>query len=156
MRAEVCRKPEEYRWCSYGAALGGDADSRRGLAVAFGRTRWTETLACDYRLLLFGQGQEVEGGATPRGEVKARRGFTREEVEEEKKRGGKLPLHEALLCRVRYFSAGAVIGSRGYVEEMFEQHRDRFGPARETGARKMRGAGWGGLASLRDLGKALQ
>ena len=97
----------------------------------------------------------MEGGATPRGEVKARRGFIREEVEAEKKRGGKLPLHEALLCRVRYFSAGAVIGSRGYVEEMFEQHRDRFGPARESGARKMRGAEWGELTSPRDLGDAL-
>ena len=108
------------------------------------------------RLILFGEGQEVTGGVTPRGVVKPRRGFSRERVLAEQKRGGKLALHEALRCRVRYFTSGAVIGSRAFVDEVFERHRDRFGPARESGARKMRGADWGALTSLRDLGEALQ
>jgi len=42
--------------------------------------------------------------------------------------------------RVRYFTAGAVIGSRETVEHCFEAARDRFGPKRKTGARRMRGA----------------
>jgi hypothetical protein len=45
-----------------------------------------------------------------------------------------------LMRRVRYFTAGAVIGSRETVEHCFAQARDRFGPKRKTGARRMRGA----------------
>ena len=176
VRAGLCRRPEEYRWCSYGAAVGGEVESRKGLARAFGRTRWSGKVASAYRLMLFGAGQghgqvvtvggaRVGGGgggvgSTPdgyeAGEVKGRGGFTPEQVEEAERRGGKLTLPEALRCRVRYFSAGAAIGSREFVEAVFEEHRERFGASRKSGARKMRGAEWGGLASLRDLGEALQ
>jgi len=45
-----------------------------------------------------------------------------------------------LMRRVRYFTAGAVIGSRETVELCFEEARYRFGPNRKTGARRMRGA----------------
>ena len=34
---------------------------------------------------------------------------------------------------------GAVIGSRGFVEEVFQKSRERCGPKRKDGARKMRG-----------------
>jgi hypothetical protein len=44
-----------------------------------------------------------------------------------------------LRCRVRYFSDGAVICGKAFVEEMFAAFRDRFGPKREDGARSMRG-----------------
>jgi len=58
-----------------------------------------------------------------------------------------------LMCRVRYFTSGAVIGSRETVELCFEQARYRFGPKRKTGARNMRGSATdaaGVLWSLRD------
>ncbi|MEZ5329776.1 MAG: hypothetical protein R3F19_32410 [Verrucomicrobiales bacterium] len=32
----MCENPEDYRWCSYAAAVGGDVVSRRGLARAWG------------------------------------------------------------------------------------------------------------------------
>ncbi|MCU0752521.1 MAG: chemotaxis protein CheW, partial [Akkermansiaceae bacterium] len=56
--------------------------------------------------------------------------------------------------KVRYFSDGAVIGSRAFVDGLFEQCRERFGPRRMSGARKMRGSGQaaaGILWSMRDL-----
>jgi hypothetical protein len=56
--------------------------------------------------------------------------------------------------RVRYFTAGAVIGSRSFVNEAFANARERFGPKRKDGARKMRGAAAPAAAilwSLRDL-----
>jgi putative transposase len=59
-----------------------------------------------------------------------------------------------LRCRIRYFTDGAVIGSRGFVNETFARSRDRFGPRRKDGARKLRGAAApaaGLLWSLRDL-----
>jgi hypothetical protein len=59
-----------------------------------------------------------------------------------------------LRCRVRYFTDGAVIGSKEFVNEAFANARERFGPKRKDGARKLKGAGAtasGNLWSLRDL-----
>jgi len=63
-----------------------------------------------------------------------------------------------LRCRVRYFTDGAVIGSRSFVNEAFAAARERFGPRRQDGARKLRGSGApaaGTLWSLRDLKKGV-
>jgi hypothetical protein len=60
---------------------------------------------------------------------------------------------------VRYFSDGAVIGSRAFVDGLFEQCRERFGPRRKSGARKMRGraaCAAGLLWSARDLRVAIR
>jgi len=62
-----------------------------------------------------------------------------------------MPVPEVLRHRVRYFTAGVVIGSQNFVEEVFQKHRHRFGSTRKTGARKMRGANWGNRYCLRDL-----
>jgi hypothetical protein len=66
-------------------------------------------------------------------------------------RGGRLPVAAALRCRVRYFTGGAVLGSREWVEEVFGQFRGRMGGHRRSGARTMKGSDWEGLAVLRDL-----
>ncbi|NJM37684.1 MAG: hypothetical protein HC845_07405 [Akkermansiaceae bacterium] len=61
-----------------------------------------------------------------------------------------------LRCRIRYFTDGAVIGSRAFVNQAFTAARDRFGPNRKTGARKLKGAASPAaslLWSLRDLKK---
>ena len=65
----------------------------------------------------------------------------------EGERDGEIPLGRMLRCRVRYFTDGAVIGSRGFVNEAFAKCRERFGPKRKDGARRMRGdaAAAGGL-----------
>ena len=59
-----------------------------------------------------------------------------------------------LRCRVRYFTDGAVIGSREFVNEAFAGARERFSERRKDGARRMRGSGKaaaGVLWSMRDL-----
>ena len=59
-----------------------------------------------------------------------------------------------LMHRVRYFTDGAVIGSRAFVNEAFAGARARFGSRRKDGARKLRGgaaAAAGALWSARDL-----
>jgi hypothetical protein len=63
-----------------------------------------------------------------------------------------------LRCRIRYFTEGAVIGSKEFVNEAFASARDRFGPKRMNGARKMKGdaaAANRALWSLRDLRKGI-
>jgi hypothetical protein len=65
-----------------------------------------------------------------------------------------LRLAKMLRCRVRYFTNGAVIGSKEFVNEAFANARERFGPKRKDGARAMRGSGSGAkglLWSMRDL-----
>ena len=80
-----------------------------------------------------------------------RRGFTPEEVKKVLSAGGSLPLHELLRCRVRYFSDGLALGSREFLETIFQRYRGHFGPNRQSGARPMRVGDWGGLCTLRGL-----
>ncbi|MGL5018861.1 MAG: hypothetical protein ACRDBP_12060, partial [Luteolibacter sp.] len=65
-----------------------------------------------------------------------------------------LKLAAMLRCRVRYFTDGAVIGSKAFVNEVFVAARERFTAKRKDGARKLRGNGKaaaGLLWSMRDL-----
>lgn len=65
-----------------------------------------------------------------------------------------LGFSEMLCKRVRYFTDGAVIGSKGFVNEVFVATRERFSSGRKDGARRLRGAGKlaaGVLWSARDL-----
>ncbi len=54
---------------------------------------------------------------------------------------------------MRYFTDGAVLGSREFVERIFLEHRDQFGKRRRSGARRMKGSDWEGLTVIRDLRK---
>ena len=76
VRAGIAARPEDYRWCSYAAALGGMRLARSGLvsAISSGKQMTWSKAAELYRMLLFGIGQAVRGGATPDGMVKSRGG----------------------------------------------------------------------------------
>jgi putative transposase len=80
-----------------------------------------------------------------------RPGFTKEQVEAVLAAGGRLPMHELLRCRVRYFTDGLAIGGSDFLEQVFLRYRGHFGPNRRTGARPMRFGEWEGLCALRDL-----
>ena len=87
-----------------------------------------------------------------------RKGISKGEAEEERKRDGEIPFATMLRHRIRYFTAGAVIGSRSFVDEVFTRSRDRFSPKRKSGARRMKGdaaAAGDRLWSLRDLRKGI-
>jgi len=63
-------------------------------------------------------------------------------------------ISKMLRFRVRYFTDGAVIGSRDFVNGFFEAARQKLSAKRKDGARKMRGAGAPASESLwsfRDL-----
>jgi len=65
-----------------------------------------------------------------------------------------LKMAQMLRCRVWYFTDGAVIRSRGFVDEAFRGARDRYSEKRKDGARAMRGsakAASGMLWSMRTL-----
>jgi len=189
VRAGMVEQPEDYRWSSYGEAIGGPVKgdcltglgakgdgkkARAGLVralrahkgVAADANLWNQDVSLEYRrILLAGAGERVEERVEQSGEMKKiikRKGLTKEQLDQEKqrlleaeeKRMGEIPFGRMLRCRVRYFTAGAVIGSRAFVDGAFESARERFGSKRKNGARKLRGnasAAAGMLWSMRDL-----
>jgi len=149
VRAGLVKDPKDYRWCGYAQAVAGVVMARRGLEVAsraqLQGVRPEQGLIEHYRRLLFTWGQAGKAGGK----------ISREEARKVLSKGGRLPVAEVLRCKVRYFTDGAVLGSRGYVEAIFKAKRRRFGEKRQDGARKMRGLeapeGKEGLFTLRDL-----
>jgi len=143
VRAGIVADPKDYRWSGYGEAVAGRKLAREGLATAIsfrlgnpGRKTLTPGRALAlYRSYLYESGPAQAAGTDG---TKARRGFTPEEIAKVLADGGKLELEQALLCRLRYFCAGAVLGSRAFVESVFQSHRSCFGPKRKTAARPLR------------------
>ena len=153
VRAGLVAEPEAYRWCSYAAALGGMRLARAGLVSAVSYEKsipWKQALE-RYRKFIYGIGQEVVGGQTPDGVQKSKGGFSQREIESVWEAGGKLTLAQALRCRVRYFTDGIVLGSQEFVDSFFEAQRHGFGERRTSGGRRMKGADWGMLRTLRNL-----
>jgi REP element-mobilizing transposase RayT len=152
VRAGMVKDPAEYRWSSYGEAIGGGPrgngkKAREGLVraclshegVGFDAGRWAE-VGVRYRELM--------------GMALARKGGRLKGEEDSGGQKSALQLGEMLRQRVRYFTDGAVIGSRAFVNETFEAARGRFTEQRKDGARRMRGnakPAAGLLWSARDL-----
>ena len=115
--------------------------------VRGGKLSWDET-QCAYRQHLYIQGRQK--GVDAEGQP-VRAGFTPEQVQAVLAAGGQLPMHELLRCRVRYFSDGLALGSRAFLEEVFQQYRGHFGTRRQSGACAMLHGDWGGLCTMRNL-----
>jgi REP element-mobilizing transposase RayT len=147
VRAGLVDDPKDYRWCGYAEAVATNGSARKGLAAALGVG--VDGVLAEYREWLFRQGEEREGTDAQGRPV--RRGFTRETMLKVLADGGELPRSEYLKLRIRYLVDGAVLGSREYVNSVFERHRDRFGARRKTGARPVRGVSDLALSCLRDL-----
>lgn len=153
VRAGLVGDPKDYRWCGYGEAMAGRARARQGLArvveASGGESTPAEALAA-YRRQLFLHGSEEREAVDQTGRT-VRGALSREAVLQVLARKGRLPLGEYVRCRVRYFSDGAVLGSRAFVEGMFRSYRGWFGAKRRSGARRMRGLAGEELCTWRDL-----
>ena len=130
VRAKMVKDPKDYRFCGYGEAMGGGTVSREGVcALARVIRRDNKLVAWEkaqsiYRVHLFAEG---DGS-----------GMDAERVKEVLESRGALSKGALLRCRVRYFTDGLAIGSKGFVENVFETHRGWFGLKRKTGARKIK------------------
>ena len=153
VRAGIVSDPKDYRWCGYAEAVAGGRLAREGLGVAVkarlnGQEVGLEEAMAEYRSFLFESGRAREAGRN--GEPR-KGGFGEEEIQAVLAARGKLELADALLCRVRYFTAGMILGSRAFVNRVFATHRQWFGGKRKTGARPMRGINAPGLYVARAL-----
>ena len=171
VRAGMVQDPADYRWSSYGEAVGGGKKgngkkAREGLVrayfcdqgVGFDSGKWLEVSRLYRRLMGLALGRkpgraEVAGKGNGLGQSR----MNTAEMLASKDNGTVLKdigMAKMLRCRVRYFTDGAVIGSKEFVNEAFAGARERFGPKRKDGARAMRGSGSGAkgqLWSMRDL-----
>ena len=173
VRAGMVADPAEYRWSSYGEAVGGGAKgngkkAREGLVrayfcdqgVGFEAEQWREVSRLYRRLMGLALGRK--SGRTKvdpqrKSQIQSQTTPSAMEAQEADENGTVLPdlkLAAMLRCRVRYFTDGAVIGSKAFVNEVFAAARERFTEKRKDGARRMKGNGKaaaGLLWSARDL-----
>ena len=171
VRAGMLKDPAEYRWSSYGEAVGGGnkgtgKKAREGLVRAFfcdqgvgyDAGKWEEVSRLYRRLMGLAIGRKPGRADVPQS-AKGIGQTTKNTAEllasEDNETALKdLVMAKMLRCRIRYFTAGAVIGSKQFVNEAFASARDRFGPKRKDGARKLKGdasPARHALWSLRDL-----
>ncbi len=171
VRAGMVSDPADYRWSSYGEAVGGGKKgngkrAREGLVrayfcdqeVGFDAEKWQEVSRL-YRRLMGIALQQKSG----RAQVKVRKLATKNHAELLSSSDNETVLPDLniaamLRCRIRYFTDGAVIGSREFVDEAFAAARERFGPKRKDGARKFKGrasTAGNALWSIRNLQKGI-
>ena len=168
VRAGMVNEPADYRWSSYGEAIGGGAEgngktARAGLVRVMRAhqgggaddSMWKSKVARAYRkVLMAGAAEKTETKVVNGVEVTVckRKGMSAEKAARGVQGPEGIAYGKILRCRVRYFTDGAVIGSRAFVNEAFHHARERFGPKRVDGARKMRGeVAAVKLWSMRDL-----
>jgi len=147
VRAGLVKDPTDYRFCGYAEAVSGRAKAREGLrgiwADHAGRgaagSRPDEEALRAHRRLMFAKGWNDES---------VDRAQALKVLEEQ---DGVLPKAAVLRCRVRYFTDGAVLGSREFVERYagaWQMQRERKRPPKP---RPLKGADWGDLAVIRGL-----
>ena len=143
VRAKLATDPKDYRFCGYGEAVAGSSAARAGIQEVLGPNSSWERAHDHYREALFGAGvveKETKGSITP------------EAFEAVLKQHGRLPLAVVLRCRIRYFTDGAVLGSRAFVDLHLANYRRRHGARERTAPRDLANiTDWRGLMSLRGL-----
>lgn len=157
VRAGLVDDPKDYLWSGYGAAVGGTKAALLGVEKLIAHIdkippKGGRALE-HYRMVLYGAADAGDERTHELGSGVAgiRRGVSHKEAQAVRGEKGRLSRWEMLRCKVRYFTAGAVIGSRSFVNEVFQARREYFGQNRSEGARPMRGADFGELCTLRDL-----
>jgi putative transposase len=175
VRAGMVRDPADYRWNSYGEVVGvgkkgNGKKAREGLVraylcdpgVGFDAEQW-QVVCCLYRRLMgLSLGKKPGRAEIPQSTKRLRQTTknTAEMLESEDNETvlKDLKMAKMLRCQIRFFTDGVVIGSKEFVNEAFASARDRFGPKRKYGARKMKSEGTaakGALWSVRDLRKGI-
>ena len=146
VRAGLAADPKDYRFCGYAEAVAGENAAQSGLGVVMENQNWKDTQAI-YRQVLFATGAEaMEQGAS----------LSAEALAEVMKAQGRLPLATILRCRVRYFSDGAVLGSRAFVEKQLAVYCARTGRREQAVPHPLpKITDWGDIATLRGLRKAV-
>jgi putative transposase len=142
VRAGMVEDPVDYRYCGYADAASGNALAINGIESFEGSEdgNWRRVVGKYGQALFCRAGRGEPAGPQELDAIRKRW-----------KEKGRLSQYQALRLHIRYFTDGAVLGSKMYVEQMFVKHRDRFGSKRTTGARTLRRLPFRDLRTLRAL-----
>ena len=146
VRAGIVEDPKNYRYCGYSEAVVGSTKAQAGLCKVL-EVKTVKTALSKYRKILF-----LMGSTTSR---ECQKAMDRETVKKVVEQDGELPIAQVLRLKIRYFTDGMVLGSKEYVDQIFETNPTLFGKRRKTGARQMRGMKDSGLTVMRDLRKGV-
>jgi putative transposase len=145
VRAGLVKDPKDYRFCGYAEAVAGNKKARAGLSrlIEGGRSRGWQWTHDSYRATLFGTGAARKEQAAKIDDAAMQRVI---------KSKGRLPLHEVLRCRVRYFSDGAVLGGHAFVKEHLRTYQKLTGRRAHSMPKPIpQVTDWGDLSTLRGL-----
>jgi hypothetical protein len=146
VRAKLALDPAEYAYSSYGQAVAGNVEARRGYEAVFCSCFAWKQLFPNYNLILYGKGAQNKGlGSKDQGVVEP------EILQQVVDAGGRLPLSQLLRLRVRYMTAGAALGSAEFLRKIDQTMGARGAHVRKRCAYRMRGGDWGGLMTYRNL-----
>jgi len=159
VRAGLVADPKDYRFCGYGEAIAGRPKARQGLTAV-----WSDWIGAkaeshqhsstslqdperqaaalrSHRSFIYTKGEHEQ--AIPREQV----------VRALEKENAILPRSVALRCRVRYFTDGAIFGTKDFVRSFSETWQAERGRQRPPKAHELAGAEWGDLATIRGIRK---
>jgi len=133
VRAGIVKKPEKYRWCSLGYHV--QTNNKEGF------------LSLDLGLMEFGVKDERE-------RLKYYRRFVYEKgslkgVKKERQKDFEIDRIDRFKYRTRYFSDSGVIGSKAYVERIYQAFKHHFTAKREKSPKVIEGLN--GVYSLKRL-----
>ena len=145
VRAGSVNDPKDYRFCGYAEAVAGHKPAQQGIVqlIEGGRKHGWDWTQDAYRETLFGKGSAPKEYGAKIDDAAMQRVI---------KAKGRLPLHQVLRCRVRYFSDGAVLGGHAFVQEHLGTYQRLTGKRTRTAPRPVpRVTDWGDLSTLRGL-----
>jgi len=137
VRADIVEKPEEYRWCSIGYHV------QRKNEEGF--------LSLDFGLKEFGVKKERE-------RLRYYRRFLYEKgkiagIEKERSKDFELDQLDRFRYRTRYFTDSGIIGSKEFVERVYQQFKHHFSSKHEKRPKTIKGLD--GVYSLKRLSEAI-
>jgi REP element-mobilizing transposase RayT len=136
IRAGIVKKPEDYRWCGFAEAVHGLPEAVAGLTrlMTLGQEPevaeqfvFAKDVLAPYRSLVYGQGAEIRDEA---GKVE-RKGLTEEEIRRVEATDGAVPVLETMKRKLSWMSTGLVLGSKAFVQEVYQKVREKVGWRRE-------------------------
>jgi putative transposase len=123
VRARLCKDPKDYRFCGYAEALArGAPEAHSGIYRILASSETIDWKECRarYRRLLF-ERQSRRTASSP--------SFGPDEQPVE------LPAAALLLCKLRYFTHGAILGSQLFVDNEFSRLKESLGYKRTRKAK---------------------
>jgi len=150
MRAGLVNDPKDYRFCGYAEAVRGNTNAQAGITRVVtdgqGGEKWRGVQEA-YRMRLFGAGVKQRAGKAA---------MTPAQLAKVMEAKGKLPLSTVLHCKVRYFTDGAVLGSKAFVAEQLALYRHKTGMRKRVAAQALPPiTEWGDMVAMRGLRKKL-